>query len=70
MPWLLVFNEWILQKEYKKIYDKDSEVGESPSLKLFKKHVDVAQRDVVRGRGSDGPAVGLDDLDCFLNLCL
>ena len=34
-------------------------MGESPSLEVFKSHVDVALRDVVSG---DGSAVGLDDL--------
>ena len=35
------------------------QMGESPSLEVFKSHVDVALWDVVSG---DGSAVGLDDL--------
>ena len=35
---------------------------ESLSLEVFKNHADVALRDTVSGCGSDGLAVGLDDL--------
>jgi len=35
---------------------------ESPSLEVFKTHVDVALRDVVSGHGEDGLVVGLGDL--------
>jgi len=38
------------------------EVGESPSLEVFKKCGDVALRDVVSGHGADGSTVELDDL--------
>ena len=38
------------------------EVGESQSLKVFKKRGDVALRDVVSGHGGDGGTFGLDDL--------
>ena len=38
------------------------EVGESPSLQVFKKRVDVALRDVVSGHGGDGWTFGLDGL--------
>ena len=38
------------------------EVGESPSLKVFKKRGDVALRDGVSGHGGDGWTFGLDDL--------
>ena len=38
------------------------EVVESPSLEVFKKHVDVALRDVVSGHGGDGLVVGLGHL--------
>ena len=34
---------------------------ESPSLKVFKNHVDVALSDMVSGHGGDGLMVGLDD---------
>ena len=34
------------------------EVVESSSLEAFKKHVDMALRDVVRGHGGDGLVVG------------
>jgi len=34
------------------------EVVESSSLEVFKKHVDMALRDVVRGYGGDGLVVG------------
>ena len=34
----------------------------SLSLKVFKKHVDVALRDAVSGHGGDGMIVGLDGL--------
>ena len=36
--------------------------GESPSLEVFKRHVDVALRHVVSGHGGDGLMVGLDGL--------
>jgi len=35
---------------------------ESPSLEVFKKHVDVALRDLVSGLGEGGLVVGVDDL--------
>ena len=35
---------------------------ESLSLEMFKKHVDVALKDMVRRHGGDGLTVGLDDL--------
>ena len=35
------------------------EVVHSPSLEVFKNHVDVALRDLVSGRGGDGLMVGL-----------
>ena len=35
---------------------------ESPSLEVFKNHVDVALRDVVSGHGGVGLVVGLGDL--------
>ena len=35
---------------------------ESPSLEVFKNHVDVALRDVVSGHGWVGLVVGLGDL--------
>ena len=35
---------------------------ESPSLEAFKKHGDVALRDMVSGHGGDGLVVGLDGL--------
>ena len=35
---------------------------ESPSLKMFKRHGDVALRDMVSGHGEDGLMIGLDDL--------
>ena len=38
------------------------EVAESPSLEVFKNHVDMALRDVVSGHGGGGLVVGLDDL--------
>ena len=38
------------------------ETVESPSLEVFKNHVDVALRDVVSGHGGDGLTVGLHDL--------
>ena len=38
------------------------EVRESPSLGMFRSHVDVALRDVVSGHGGDGLVVGLDGL--------
>ena len=39
------------------------EVEESPSLEVFKKHVDVALTDMgSSGHGGDGLVVGLDDL--------
>ena len=38
------------------------EVVQSPSLEVFKTHVDVALRDVVSGHGEDGLVVGLGDL--------
>ncbi len=38
-----------------------SEVLESPSLEVFKKCGDVAQRDMVSGHGRDGSIVALDD---------
>ena len=34
---------------------------ESPSLQVFKNHVDVVLRDIVSGHGGDGLTVGLDD---------
>jgi len=39
-----------------------TEVVESPSLGVSKKHLDVALRDVVSGHGGNGLTVGLDDL--------
>jgi len=38
------------------------EVVESPSLEVFKKHVDVARRDMFSRHGGDGLMVALDDL--------
>ena len=38
------------------------EVVESPSLEVFKKHVDVALRNMVSGHGGNGLMAGLDDL--------
>ena len=38
------------------------EVVQSPSLEVFKNHVDMALRDVVSGHGGGGLVVGLDDL--------
>ena len=38
------------------------EVVQSPSLGVFKKHGDVALRDVVSGHGGGGLGVGLDGL--------
>jgi len=35
---------------------------ESPSLEVFRKHVDVALREMVSGHGGDGLTAGLDDL--------
>jgi len=35
---------------------------ESPSLKMFERHRDVALRDMVSGHGEDGLMFGLDDL--------
>ena len=39
------------------------EVVESLSLEVFKKHVDVALRDMVSGHGGDGLMVGLGDIN-------
>jgi len=44
------------------------EVGESPSLEVFKKRVNVALRDVVSGHGGDGMVVGQMILVVFSNL--
>jgi len=38
------------------------EVGESPSLEVFKNHGDVAARAMVSGHGKDGLPIGLDNL--------
>jgi len=38
------------------------EVAESLSLEVFKRHVDVALRDMASGHSGDGLMVGLDDL--------
>jgi len=38
------------------------EVVESPTLEVFKKHVDVALRNTVSGHGAGRLAAGLDDL--------
>jgi len=38
------------------------EVMESLIMEVFKKHVDIALRDVVGGHGRDGLPVGLGDL--------
>ena len=38
------------------------EVVESPILKVAKRHVDVALRDMVSGHGGGGLTVGLNDL--------
>lgn len=35
---------------------------ESPCLEVFKKSMDVVQRDMVHRHGGDGLAAGLDDL--------
>jgi len=43
------------------------EAVESLPLDVFKKHVDVAQMDVVSGHGSEGLAVTLDELRAFSN---
>ena len=45
-----------------------SEMVESPSLEVFKKRVDVAQRDVVSGHGGGGLVVELDDLSGLSSL--
>ena len=39
-----------------------TDVVESPSLKVYKKHGDMAVRDMVSGHDGDGLMVGLDDL--------
>ena len=44
------------------------DVVESPSLELFKKHVDVALRDVVSGHSEDGIVIGLIVLRDFSSL--
>ena len=44
------------------------EVVESPSLELFKKHVDVTLRDVVSGHSEDGIVIGLIVLRDFSSL--
>jgi len=44
------------------------EVVESPSLELFKKHVDVTRRDVVSGHSEDGIVIGLIVLRDFSSL--
>ena len=41
---------------------------ESLSLEVFRKHVDVALRDMVSGHGGDGLTVRLGDLCGFSNL--
>ena len=42
------------------------EVVESQPLDVFKKHMDVAQRDVVSGHGGDWLMVGIGDFGCLL----
>ena len=42
------------------------EVVESLSLEVFKKHVDVALRDMVSGHGGVGLMVGVNDLEGLL----
>jgi len=44
------------------------EVVGSLSLEVFKKHVDVALRDIISEHGGDGLMIGLDDLGVFSNL--
>ena len=44
------------------------EGGESPSLEVFKKRVDVALRDVASGQGGGGMVVGQMILVVFSNL--
>ena len=44
------------------------EVVKSLSLKVFKKHIEVALKDMVSGHGGDELMVGLDDLRGFFNL--
>ena len=44
------------------------EVMESPSREAFKKHGDVALRDVVSEHGGDGLTVGLGDLSSLFQL--
>jgi len=38
------------------------QVVKSPFVKVFKKHIDVALRDMISGHGGDGLMVVLDDL--------
>ena len=38
------------------------EVGETPSLEVFKKRVGVVLKDMVSGHSGDGLMMGLDDL--------
>ena len=49
----------LLVKYWKKL---TREVVESPSLEVFKKHGDVAVRDMISGHRGDGLMVGLRDL--------
>ena len=43
------------------------EVVQSLSLEMFKNHMDVALRDMVRGHGGDGLVAGHDDLRGLTN---
>jgi len=41
------------------------EVVESQSLEIFRKHGDVALRDMISGHDGDGLVIGLDDLSAL-----
>ena len=58
MPHLVLFNQLFASREH----SWNMLPMEALSLKMFKKCVDVALRDMVSGHDGDGLTAGLDDL--------